>query len=171
LKSLAYCTDAVLEAAEEQQEARAGKNVASSKAAPKEIFSREELKGYFARNEQRMAAAAEKYSGTNAELSSRLRETAKSLESNATLLESPGSLDLEDLERRLTVLDDKLQAIIAGHVDEEKMLRIRRELDGQLAAYRGKMKAETVGDGGETVCAEEVARGIWVARLSLFYLS
>jgi hypothetical protein len=171
LKSLAYCTDAVLEAAEEQQEAAAGKNVASSKAAPKEIFSREELKAYFARNKERLVAAAEKYSGTNAELSSRLRETAKSLESSAALLESPGSLDLEDLERRLTVLDDKLQAIIAGHVDEEKMLQIRREMDGQLAAYRGKMKAEQLAMVEKQYVQKRLLEEFGLPRLSLFYLS
>jgi len=56
LKTLAYCTDAVLEAAEELQEAAAGSGVKSARVVPKEIFPREELKKYFARNMARVAA-------------------------------------------------------------------------------------------------------------------
>src|SRR5205823_6922695 len=48
LKSLAYCTDAVLDAAEEQLEAAAGKAPAAKSAQQKEPFSRDELKKYFA---------------------------------------------------------------------------------------------------------------------------
>ncbi|MDP9339737.1 MAG: hypothetical protein M3P45_12815, partial [Acidobacteriota bacterium] len=142
LKSLAYCTDAVVDAAAEQLESAAGSTPKVSRATPKEIFSREELKAYFAKNVARITAAIEKLSGTQPELSARLAEVAKSLESSAPLLESPGALDLEDLERRLTILDDKLQAVLSSYAREERMLQIRREMDGQLAAYRGKMKAE-----------------------------
>src|ERR1700751_6279292 len=49
LKSLAYCTDAVLEAAEEAQEAAAGRAPASSAAKPSP-FGRDELRKYFQRN-------------------------------------------------------------------------------------------------------------------------
>src|SRR5947209_17599232 len=45
LKNLAYCTDAVLEAAEEQQEAAVGSAPESGRAEAAETFSREELKG------------------------------------------------------------------------------------------------------------------------------
>src|ERR1700692_1878256 len=56
LKSLAFFTDAVLEAAEEQQEAAAGSGPSGARgpqAAAKETFSREEIKAYFARNVDR----------------------------------------------------------------------------------------------------------------------
>src|SRR3981081_3567185 len=46
LKSLAYCTDAVLEAAEESQEAAAGKGPKSGKKSASEPFTREEIKAY-----------------------------------------------------------------------------------------------------------------------------
>jgi len=46
------------------------------------------------------------------------------------------------MERRLTVLDDKILAALLQHAGEELMLRLRREMDGQLAVYRGKMRAE-----------------------------
>src|SRR5580693_6222841 len=94
LKSLAYCTDAVLEAAEEQQEAAAGSAPKAARAAPKEMFSREEIKSYFARNVDRVQAVAGKLAAGQAEVefSSRLRDIAKSLESSMVLLHTPGSV-------------------------------------------------------------------------------
>jgi len=180
LKSLAYCTDAVLEAAEEQQEAAAGRGPNATRAArasPKEMFSREEIKSYFARNVDRVQTVAKKLAVNQApnqadvEFSSRLREIAKSLESSMVLLDTPGSLDLEDLERRLTILDDKQQALMASHVNEERMLQIRREMDGQLAAYRKKMKAEQLALVEKQYIQKRLLEEFGLPRLSLFYLS
>jgi hypothetical protein len=171
LKSLAYCTDAVLDAAAEQQEAAAGASPKVSRETPKEIFSREELKAYFARNMERVAAIAEKYAAIQADLSARLKEIAKSLESSMTLLDSPGSLDLEDLERRLTILDDKLQLTLASLASDERMLQIRREMDGQLATYRGKMKAEQLALVEKQYVQKRLLEEFGLPRLSLYYFS
>jgi hypothetical protein len=179
LKSLAYCTDAVLEAAEEQQEAAAGSGSNSTGAgraartAPKEMFSREEIKAYFTRNVDRVRAVAERVavSQAGAEFSLRLREIAKSLESSMALLDTPGSVDLEDLERRLTILDDKQQALMVSHVSEERMLQLRREMDGQLAAYRKKMKAEQLALVEKQYIQKRLLEEFRLPRLSLFYLA
>src|SRR5215467_9887488 len=107
MKSLAYCTDAVLEAAEEAQEAAAGRSSVQSqeKAEP---FSKKALQTQFETNRQALEAAAGKMRSDQADLARRLRESAESLSLCSTILESPAAaLDLEDLERRLTVLDDK----------------------------------------------------------------
>jgi len=77
-----------------------------------------------------------------AEVTRRLTEIAESLESSSQLLDSPGTLDLEDLERRLTILDEEDTSVLTSHAPEEVMLKIRREVDGQLAMYRRKMKTE-----------------------------
>jgi hypothetical protein len=176
LKSLAYCTDAVLEAAEEQQEAAAGSGsnaTRAARAAPKEIFSREEIKAYFARNVDGIKAAAKKLAASQADLefSSRLLEIAKSLESSMVLLDTPGSVDLEDMERRLTILDDKQQALMASYVSEERMLQLRREMDGQLAAYRKKMKAEQLVLVERQYLQKRLLDEFGLSRLSLFYLA
>ena len=59
LKSLAYCTDAVLEAAEESQEAAAGAQPAGGGAEKKEAFSREEVRAYLQRNVEMVKKAGE----------------------------------------------------------------------------------------------------------------
>jgi hypothetical protein len=171
LKSLAYCTDAVLEAAEEQQEATTGNAAQSRKAVAKEAFSHDELKAYFAKNVERMKAAAEKHKTSDAEFRAKVLAIADSVESSATLLDSPGALDLEDLERRLTVLDDKLQALLAGCVSDERMLAMRREMDGQLAAYRSKMKAAQLALVEKQYLQKRLLEEFGLPRLSLYYFS
>jgi hypothetical protein len=171
LKSLAYCTDAVLDVAEEQKEAAAGSGPKTARRAAKEIFSREEIKAYFERNKAKLMAVAEKHAGSQPELSSQLREIAKSLESSIHLVDTPGVADLEDLERRLTILDEKQQAIMARYMSDERMLQIRREMDGQLAAYRGKMKAEQLALVERQYIQKRMLEEFGLPRLSLYYLS
>jgi hypothetical protein len=80
-------------------------------------------------------------------------------------------LDLEDLERRLTVLDEKLQAAITSYASEELMLRIRREVDGQLAAYRRKMKVEQLALVEKQYVQKRLLEEFRLPRLSLYYFS
>jgi hypothetical protein len=171
LKSLAYCTDAVLEAAEEQLEAAAGSAPKNGKGAAKEPFSREELRVFFAKNAAQIVAAADGKGSTSAALGERLREIAESLGGTAALLDAPGALDLEDLERRLTILDDKVHALLVSHASEETMLKIRREMDGQLAEYRRKMKAEQIALVEKQYLQKRLLEEFRLPRLSLYYFS
>ena len=171
LKSLAYCTDAVLEAAEEQLEAAAGSGPKSGRAAAAETFSREEIETYFAKNMEKLLQAAGKNSARLPEMAARLTEIARSLEGSASLLEVPGKMDLEDLERRLTILDDKMHAALTSHAPEEMMLKIRREVDRQLAPYRRKMKADQLALIERQYVQKRLLEEFDLPRLSLFYLA
>jgi hypothetical protein len=171
LKNLAYCTDAVLEAAEEQQEAAAGSAPKIARAAATEAFSRDEVRAYFAKNAAHLKRAAEKQLAQWPEIAARLTEIAESLNSNMVLLDTPGTLDLEDLERRLTILDEKLHALLMSHAPEELMLKIQREVDGQLSMYRRKMKAEQLAMVEKQYMRKRLLEEFGLPRLSLFYLS
>ncbi len=171
LKNLAYCTDAVLAAAEEQQEAAAGSAPRVARTAAREAFSRDELKKYFAKNAAQLKGVAESRSTREPVMSSQLSEIAESLEKSLLLLDTPGTLDLEDLERRLTVLDEKIHTALTSHAKEELLLRIRREMEGQLAMYRRKMKAEQLAMVEKQYVQKRLLEEFGVPRLSLFYLS
>jgi hypothetical protein len=172
LKSLAYCVDAVLDAASEAQEAAAGTGpeVKSTKAAA-EPFSRDELRKYFQGNSERLRRAAAKQQTAHASLASRLEETAKRLEEISPVLDSPGALDLEDLERRLTVLEEKLAAALSADADEQELLTVRREMDRSLAPYRRKMSAEQLAQLERQYTQKRMFEFFGVPRLSLFYLT
>ncbi|MGH9740156.1 MAG: hypothetical protein ACRD4X_16470 [Candidatus Acidiferrales bacterium] len=172
LKSLAYCVDAVLDAAAEAQEATAGAGPevrASSTAA--EPFSRDELRKYLERNGARLRAAAEKQRTLHPQLAARLGDSANRLDEAISLINSPSALDLEDLERRLTVLEEKLAASLPADADEESLLTIRREMDRSLAPYRRKMSAEQLAQLERQYMQKRLFEHFRVPRLSLFYLS
>jgi hypothetical protein len=168
LKSLAYCTDAVLEAAEESQEAAAG-GQKSNDAAVKEAFSREDVRAYLERNMKLLRKAVEQVSDSQPVVGDLIAQAVNSLFGAMTLLEAPGRLDLEDLERRLTILDEKLHAALMSHASEELMLKIKREVDSQLAVYRGKMKAEQLAMVEKQYLQKRLLDEYRLPRLSLFY--
>jgi hypothetical protein len=170
LKSLAYCTDAVLEAALEQQEAAGGAQPAERKEG-KEPFSRPELRAYVERNAELLRKAAGRQQNTHVGLGDFLREAAEKLCSAETLLEAPGALDLEDLERRLTILDEKIHAALLTHASEELLLKIRREVDSQLTAYRRKMKAEQLALVEKQYSQKRLLDEFRLPRLSLYYFA
>src|SRR6202035_3017689 len=123
------------------------------------------------RNAARLRSAAEKRAATHAALAGRLDETAKRIDEARTLLESPPALDLEDLERRLTVLEEKLTAALSADADEEAMLAIRREMDRSLAPYRRKMSADQLAQLERQYIQKRLYELFEVPRLSLFYLT
>jgi hypothetical protein len=196
LKSLAYCVDAVLDAAAEAQEAAVGTGPEIARARPQaEPFSRDELRKYFERNAGRLRTAVEKLrqngSATNdvkgrttqagdsalndaansAAMAARLEEIATRIGELLPLLDSPGPLDLEDLERRLTVLEDKLTATLSADADEKLLLSIRREMGSSLAPYRRKMSAEQLAQLERQYIQKRLFEHFSLPRLSLFYLT
>lgn len=171
LKSLAYCVDAVLDAAEEAREAAAGAGPETGRKRTTESFSHDELHKYFARNANRLRASAEKRREQKPALAARLVETASRLDEIAAALDSPAALDLEDIERRLTVLEEKLSAALAADADEEAMLAIRREMDRSLAPYRRKMSAAQLAQLERQYVQKRLFEQLDVPRLSLFYLT
>jgi len=172
LKSLAYCVDAVLDAAAEAQEAAAGSGPEVKSARPAaEPFSRAELKQYLERNRSRLQASAEKRHAAHAAIAARLEEAAKRLKEMEPIVDAPGALDLEDLERRLTIVEEKLTATLSVDADEETLLSIRREMDRSLAPYRRKMSAEQLAQLERQYTQKRLFEQFDVPRLSLFYLT
>src|ERR1700676_5616318 len=80
LKSLAYCVDAVLDAAAEERETAAGAGPsATRKASAEESFSRQELRSFFTRNMERLAATASGSRTAQPELATRVEEARPGL--------------------------------------------------------------------------------------------
>ena len=170
LKSLAYCTDAVLEAAEEQQGAAAGAQPEPT-AETRELLCATRL----ARLSSRQCGAPREGGhaplGSSAHPRDFLAKCCRFRGFPETLLQAPGKLDLEDLERRLTILDEKIHAALLTHASEELMLKIRREVDSQLSAYRRKMKGEQLALVERQYSQKRLLDEYQLPRLSLYYFS
>jgi hypothetical protein len=172
LKSLSYCVDAVLEAADEEKETAAGTGpVAKTVSKTEETFSRDALRMFFKRNVERFSAAAAAVRRAQQELASRMDETRARLAELSQLVDSPGALDLEDLERRLTVAEEQLTAALTSGAPEEFLLDIRREMDQQLAPYRRKMSSAQLAQLERQYMQKRLWERYNLPRLSLFYLT
>ena len=171
LKSLAYCVDAVLDAAEEEKETAAGAGPSTGRPATSETFSRDELRAFFLRNTERIATAASGVRASQPELAAQLTQLQERLAELMPLLDSPGLQDLEDLERRLTVIEEKLAASLTANAPDDFHLEVRRDMDRQLAPYRRKMTAAQLSQLERQYLQKRLWERYNLPRLSLFYLS
>jgi hypothetical protein len=172
LKSLSYCVDAVLDAAEEEKETTAGSGPTPAGSNQEgATFSPDILRAFFHRNQERLLKADSAVRPSQPELASRIVEARTRIAELLPLLDSPGSLDLEDLERRLTVIEEKLTAALTASAPEEFLLEIRREMDRQLAPYRRKMSATQLAQLERQYLQKRLWERYNLPRLSLFYLT
>ncbi len=171
LKSLVYCVDAVADAAAEASEAAAGSGPGVGRAKPADPFSREEVSAYLAKNAAQLSAAAEKARPSHLDLAARFEETAVRLQERRTALNLEASNDLEDLERWLTVLEERLVAALTAAASDDQIVEIRRELDRALARYRRKMTAEQIASLERQYVQKRLFETFGLPRLSLFYLT
>jgi hypothetical protein len=171
-KSLAYCVDAVLDAAAEKQETSAG-----SGPQPKrderhaEPFSREELHNFLQGNLEKLDQAAGRLDSSHSDLAPRIAQARGSLNDLMRLLDSPAQLDVENLERRLSAVEEKLTAALLAEAAEDMLVEIHSDLDRQLAPYRRRMSAEQLGQLERQFTQKRLLERFGLPRLSLFYLN
>jgi len=154
VNSLAYCAQAVLAEAQILAGIAAPAGARKEQAAP---FSREDLEVYLRAN----AAELRKQPGY-----AEIADIVERLAAEADAIYR----DLEDLERRLTALEDKMIAIARARQTDAELLRARRELDLQLRPYRGKMTAEQLTMLEKQYLDRQLLEAAGLPRLSLFYL-
>ena len=78
--------------------------------------------------------------------------------------------DLESLEQRLTVLEEKMAATARMRQTEEQLLESRQALDRQLRPYRGKMTADQLSMLEKQYLERNLLEKSGLPRLSLFYM-
>jgi len=152
INSLAYCAQEVLAAAQMSQATEQPRQ----EAPP---FAPEELERFLLEAATRLDAT----------MDPAYREIAAALRQLAA-----GSRDhyqnLEDLERRLTALEDKMIAVARSRQSEEELLAARRALDAELRPYRSKMTAAQLAMLEEQYLKRRLLESTGLPRLSLFYL-
>ena len=153
VNSLAFCAQAVL--TEAQIMAGTAQPRPRREVAPP--FDQEELCKYLCEN----SAAVRDVEGYS-EIAGALERLAE--ESNQHYA------DLEALEQRLTVLEEKMVAIARTRQSDEDLLAARREMDRQLRPYRGKMTADQLSMLEKQYLERSLLERAGLPRLSLFYM-
>lgn len=77
---------------------------------------------------------------------------------------------LEDLERRLTVLEEKLFAALLTAIPDDDLVQVRAEADRDLAPYRRNMSPVQVEQLHKQYVHKRLLEKCGVPRLSLFYM-
>jgi hypothetical protein len=171
LKSLVYCVDAVLDAAAEAKEAAAGRGPEGRTGNHADLFSATEVRAYFERNAEQLRRAADQARQEHTALAAQIDQTAGLIAERSAASEAGTALDPEDLERWLTVLEEKLSIALTAAAHESMMVDIRRDLDRSLAPYRRKMTAEQLSQLERQYIQKRLFEKFGLPRLSLFYLT
>jgi hypothetical protein len=168
VNSLAYCSQLVLSAAEDMKEAAVGTGGAEplTKSRGGPGFEPELVAGFFGRNAQLLESAKVPEQGVQASL----LDTAKTLRQLAQETRSKPAARLEDLERRLTVIEEKLFAVLLTASSDEELVTIRGEADRDLAPYRRKMSAAQIDQLLKQYIHKRLLEKYNLPRLSLFYM-
>ena len=174
VNSLAYCSQAVFSAAEDMKEAAVGVENAAEEAPAKpragQEFDLDAIATFLLRNAELLAAARLPNRGgvsvntAAAEAANMLRKLADETENKKP------ALRLEDLERRLTVLEEKLFAALLAATPDEEIVNVRAEADRDLAPYRRKMPSAQIEQLHKQYVHKRLLEKYALPRLSLFYM-
>jgi hypothetical protein len=163
VNSLAYCAQEVLAAAEEMKEAAVGAAPALAKQTAPEPA---EIAAYLERNAAQLESA--KLPGTAQSVAGEATKTLRGLA--AGIKESAVRPPLEDLERRLTAMEEKLLAALVAASPDEDLVRVRAEADHDIAPYRRKLSAAHIGQLHRQYVHKRLLERNGLPRLSLFYM-
>lgn len=171
VNSLAYCSQTVLSAAEDMKEAAVG---AAGEPQPS---TRTQTRGLdpetiasFLRRNAELLDAAEFSEGVGISIRAIAQQAAQSLRELAEEIERNSPARLEDVERRLTVLEEKLFAALLTATRDEELVTVRAEADRDLAPYRRKMSAAQIEQLHRQYVHKRLLEKYKLPRLSLFYM-
>jgi hypothetical protein len=178
VNSLAYCSQEVLAAAEEMAE----EDKKNKEAAPAESgeqpgkpiaehgFESDAVAAFLLRNADLLEQAklpqnaGISVAAVAGESAARLRSLAEEIAHRKTLV------NLEDLERRLTVLEEKVFAALLAATPDEEIVNVRAQADRELSPYRRKMAAPQIEQLQKQYVHKRLLEKYNLPRLSLFYM-
>ncbi len=166
VNGLAWCAQSVMEAVEQAMEASIGAAPAAGAEAVESGFEAARVGVYLQENAvqiemARLAAPADEVA---VEVAGRLRALAAGLK-----IEPVRSL--EELDRTLTVLEEKLFAALLTAAPEDELVGLREQAARELAPYRGKMQAVQIKQVQQQFLQKRLLEARKLPRLSLFYMS
>ena len=180
INGLAWCAQAVMEAAEELREAAAG--TATAPAGSRESgFERERVAAHLESAATALDAATVAIEACTAtalrlrQLAAEARAAADSegaaARASVQADDHAATQDLEALERTLTVLEDKLFAALTAAAPEELLVALKEHAARELAPYRSRMGAVQLRQVERQFVQKQLLVHYSLPRLSLFYMS
>lgn len=164
VNGLAWCAQAVMEAAEELQQAATGMAKPDSKTAA-QGFEQERICAWLTQCAEALEVA--QLNGIAAETAHDTVVRLRELAADAPAI----SEDLETLERNLLVLEEKLMTVIMATMSEADLIALKEESARELAPYRRRMQAVQIRQIETQFLHKRLVDKHKLPRLSLFYMS
>lgn len=167
INGLAWCAQAVMEAAEELREASAG-TAPIAGANPESGFEHERVASHLeaAASALEVATIAQ---GACTATATRLRELAS--EARGTASKSTTAHEMETFERILTVLEEKLFTALDAAAPVDLLVALKEHAARELAPYRSRMGAVQLRQVERQFVQKQLLVHYSLPRLSLFYMS
>ena len=164
VNSLAYCSQEVLTAAKEIAEGGGERE-----AVPvDDTLETTRISEFFKANAEQLDQCAQT---AEEPLTSAAKAAAESVRKLAAAADADTLGDLEAVDQRLTILEEKLLAAATQSLSEDDLLASRIRLQKQLAPYRSKMSTEQLALLERQYIHRESFQQAKIPRLSLFFLS
>jgi len=168
INSLAYCSQEVLASAEEMKEAAVGAAAIAERPRANQGFESETISAFLERNASELEVAKIPETAKVAQVV--VSNVAKTLRELAAQAADKSGGRLDELERRLTVLEEKLFAVLLTSIPDEEIVTVRAEADRDLAPYRRKMSGPQIDQLQKQYVQKRLLEKYKLPRLSLFYM-
>jgi len=162
VNSLAYCSQEVLAASEEMKEASTGAHSAKPSEAPG--IETDKVIAFLEKNATILESAHLPDS-----IARIARDTASTLRADTDRF-AIKAMRLEDLERQLTVMEERIFAALMAAASTEELTQVRAEADREIAPYRNKMIAAQIEQLHRQYLNKKLLERAKLPRLSLFYM-
>jgi hypothetical protein len=156
-------------AAEQMREAAVGAN--TSTASRESGFEPERIAAHLAACAQQLRVAVPVLIGIAAETADATARRLDELSADISSGTKAPQPRLEDLERNLTVMEEKFFAALTATTSEADLLAMREQAARELAPYRGRMQAVQIRQVEQQFLHKRLLEKFNLPRLSLFYMS
>ncbi len=165
VNGLGWCAQSVIEAVEQAMEASIGAGPAAEKDSVESGFETERVAEYLEQNAGIIESAKLNSPAdvVATEIVTRLRALSIGMRSQPQ--------PLEELDRTLTVLEEKIFAALLTSAPEDELVSLREQAARELAPYRGKMQAVQIKQVQQQFLQKKLLEARKLPRLSLFYMS
>ncbi len=163
VNGLAWCAQAVMEAAEQMREASVG----AAAPAAATGFEGERIAAHLESCAEQLRAAV----GVPAEARALVEQTAARLRELAGHARAAvPSVSMEELEQTLRALEEKLLAMLLATTPEAELVALRAQAAREIAPYRSRMQALQIRQIEQQFLEKRLLEKYGVPRLSLFYM-
>jgi len=171
VNSLSYCAQAIIGEFERFQESSVGKHEPAGAASTRDQNERENLVQMMERTAAQLVQVSVGIRREGLSVADEFFEAiAETLQSLKQEVIAATHLDFEQLEMRLSMLEEKILATLFAALNDEVLLSLRTEVNQELNRHRRGLKAEHLAMLERKMMSKKLLERFAVPRLSLFYM-